>query len=138
MMGIGGGGSGQFSNDDFKNAKLPPPPDQDSNIDVLLRPGLLADVEIIVEKIPNAIHIPAQAVFEREGKMVVFVKEGERFVARQIKPSKRSESTLVVSEGLKPGEVIAMADPEAKPGAGKKGGDSKGGGAMGALPGGKS
>ncbi len=130
------GGSGRFTAEDLKNAKLPPPPDQDSNIDVLLRPGLLADVEIIVEKIPNAIHIPAQAVFEKEGHLVVFVKEGQKFVARRIKIGKRSESTLVIAEGLKPGETIAMANPEAKPGTKQKTEDK--GGPMNALPGGKS
>jgi hypothetical protein len=134
-----GGGSGRFTEADLKNAKLPPPPDQDSNLDVLLRPGLLADVEIIVEKIPNAIHIPAQAVFEKEGKLVVYVKEAEKFVARPIKIGKRSESTLVILDGVKPGETIAMANPEAKPGTKQKS-DEKGGsgGPMNALPGGKS
>lgn len=138
MGGMGGGfGGGQFSQADFQNAKLPPPPDQDSSLDVLLRPGLLADVEIIVEKIPNAIHIPAQAVYEKDNKLVVYVKEGERFVARPIKPAKRSESTLVIAEGLKPDEIIAMANPEAKPGTKQSKEESKGGGGpMNALPGG--
>ena len=138
MFGMGGG-IGRFSEADMKNAKLPPPPDQDSNLDVLLRPGLLADVEIIVEKIPNAVHIPTQAVFEKEGKLVVFVKEGQKFVARPIKIGRRSESTLVVADGLKSGEVIAMANPEAKPGTKQKSEDKGGsGGPMNALPGGKS
>ena len=132
-----GGGSGRFSEADLKNAKLPPPPDQDSQLDVLLRPGLLADVEIIVEKIPNAVNIPAQAVFENDGKLVVYVKKNDKFEMRQIKPLKRSDSTLIVSEGLKKDEVVALTDPTAKPGAkGKdKGGSS---GPMNALPGGKS
>jgi hypothetical protein len=134
-----GGGSGRFTAADLANAKLPPPPDQDSNLDVLLRPGLLADVEIIVEKIPNAVHIPAQAVFEKDGHLVVFVKEGEKFVARPIKIGRRSESTLVVADGLKSGETIAMANPEAKPGTKHKSEDKGGsGGPMNALPGGKS
>lgn len=136
MFGMGGG-AGRFTAADLANAKLPPPPDQDSNLDVLLRPGLLADVEIIVEKIPNAIHIPAQAVFEKEGKLVVYVKEGQKFVARPIKIGRRSESTLVVAEGLKEGETIAMANPEAKPGTKQKSDDKGGsGGPMNALPGG--
>lgn len=138
MFGMGGG-TGRFTEADMKNAKLPPPPDQDSNLDVLLRPGLLADVEIIVEKIPNAIHIPTQAVFEKEGKLVVYVKEGQKFVARPIKIGRRSESTLVVADGLKSGEIIAMANPEAKPGTKQKSEDKGGsGGPMNALPGGKS
>ena len=136
--GMGGGGSGRFTEADMKNAKLPPPPDQDSTLDVLLRPGLLADVEIIVEKIPNAIHIPAQAVFEKDGKLVVYVKEGEKFVPRHIKIGKRSESTLVVADGLKPGETIALANPEAKPGTKHKDDKGSSGSPMNSLPGGKS
>ncbi len=97
-------------------AKLPPPPEEGAQLDILLRPGLLADVEIVVERIPNAIHIPVQAVFERDGKPIVYVKEGDRFVVREIKPLKRSESTMVIAEGLREGEIVALADPTRKPG----------------------
>ncbi len=136
MRALFGGGSGsQFSERDLAEAKLPPPPEEDTQFDVLLRPGLLADVEIIVEKIPNAIHIPMQAIFESEGKPVVYVKNGTRFEPRQIKPFKRSESVMVIAEGLKPGEQVALADPfESKSNRKEKKGDS---GAMSALPGGK-
>ncbi len=119
-MPMGFGGAQQFSDKDLQNAKLPPPPQEDNELDVLLRPGLLADVEIIVEKIPNAIHIPVQAVFEKEGKPVVFVKHGNEFEERVVKPLKRSESTMVIAEGLMPGELLALADPTATKG-GKKG-----------------
>jgi hypothetical protein len=118
--GFGMGGSSQFSAKDLENAKLPPPPEEDNQLDVLLRPGLLADVEIIVEKIPNAIHIPVQAVFEKDGKPIVYVKNGNQFDERVIKPLKRSESTMVIAEGLKPGEVLALADPNLKQGAKKE------------------
>lgn len=134
MGGMGMGGSGQFSPKDLENAKLPPAPGDDTQFDVLLRPGLLADVEIIVEKIPNAINVPMQAVFEREGKPVVYVKNGAVFEPRSIKPFKRSESVMVIAEGLKPGETVALADPTAKKS--DKGEKKSGGGAMSALPGG--
>jgi HlyD family secretion protein len=123
-----------FSEKDLENAKLPPAPGEDSQLDVLLRPGLLADVEIIVEKIPNAIHIPAQAVFEKEGKMLVYVRSGSRWEPREVKPLKRSESTMVIASGLNPGETIALSDPNARPGDKKKQQEA-GGGAMGAVPG---
>ena len=132
------GGGGRFSQADMDNAKLPPPPEEDNQLDVLLRPGLLADVEIIVEKIPNAINVPAQAIFQKDNKMIVYVKEGGKFVPREIKIKKRSENVFVIDSGVKPGEEIAMADPEAKPGDKKKDGKSgSGGGAMGTMPGGK-
>ena len=137
MMGMGGGQA--FSAKEMENAKLPPPPEEDNQLDVLLRPGLLADVEIIVEKITNAVNVPAQAIFQRDNKMIVYVKEKGKFVPREVKIAKRSENVFVIASGVKPGEEIAMADPDAKPGDKKKGGGSKGdgGGAMGTMPGGK-
>lgn len=131
MMGMA---KSQFTDKELADAKLPPPPEENSQFDVLLRPGLLADVEIIVEKIPNAVHIPIQAVFEKEGKMVVYVKTGNRFEERSFKPLKQSESTMVVADGLKEGDLVALADPTAAKGDKKK--KPAGDGAMGALPGG--
>ena len=128
---------GQFSEKDLANAKLPPSVEADNQLDVLLRPGLLADVEIIVEKIPDAINIPAQAVFEKDGKQIVYVKNLNRWDERPIKVAKRSESTMVIASGLTAGETIAMADPNAKPGDKKKDkGAAASGSPMGGMGGG--
>ena len=132
MMAMGTGT--KFSQKEMADAKLPPPPEEDAGLDVLLRPGLLADVQITVEKFPNAVHIPAQAVFDKEGKIIVYVKNGTKFEERQIKIAKRSESTLVVSSGLKADEIIALSDPTAKKGE-KKGKDKSGSTPMGAISG---
>jgi Spy/CpxP family protein refolding chaperone len=129
--GGGGGGVNGFSAAELQNAKLPPPPEESKGLDVLLRPGMLADVEIIVEKIPDAIHIPTQALFERDSKHFVYLRAGEKFEERPVTVGKRTESTVVIASGLKQGDVVAMADPLAKPGASKK--ESKGG-AMSSLP----
>ncbi len=126
MMGMGGGS--RYSQKELDDAKLPPAPEEDSELNILLRPGLLADVEIIIEKVPNAIYVPNQSVFEKDGKPVVYVKQKDRFVARPIKIAKRSESVTIISEGVNAGDVISMADPEAKPGDSKKGGAKKEGG----------
>jgi biotin carboxyl carrier protein len=132
--GFGMGGGSQFSQKDIDNAKLPPPPEEDSQLDVLLRPGMLADVEIIVEKIPDAIHVPTQAIFERDNKPFVYVRLRDQWAERPVKIAKRTESTVVLSSGVNPGELVALADPYAKPGDKKKKSESKGGGAMGAMP----
>jgi multidrug efflux pump subunit AcrA (membrane-fusion protein) len=118
----------QFSDEDLDRAELPSPPEAGNQLDALLRPGLLTDVEIIVEKVPNAIHIPLEAVFEKDGNPIVYVKHGSRFDERRITPLKRSESVLVVSEGLAPGEQVALSDPNKR---GKKGNS---GGKSGAMP----
>ncbi|MBS1854535.1 MAG: HlyD family efflux transporter periplasmic adaptor subunit [Acidobacteria bacterium] len=106
-----------FTEEERKNAKLPLPPEEDSQVQVLLRPGLLADVEIEVEKIPNVLHVPAQAVFNKGGKYTVFVQDKNgRFAPREVRLVKQSESMMVLSGGVEAGEVIAMADPTAPKG----------------------
>ncbi len=135
---FGMGRPSQFSEKEMAEAKLPPPPEEDSQFDVLLRPGLLADVEIIVEKVPNALYVPMQAIFEKEGKTVVFVQgKNQVLEAREVKPLKRSESVMILASGVNEGEVVSLADPTAKKKGDKKSQKSGGGGAMGAL-GGKS
>jgi hypothetical protein len=126
-QGFGGrGGNSGPTDAELENAKLPPPPEETAGVQILLRPGLLADVEIVVEKIPNAINIPAQAVYEKEGRSVVYVQSPKGFEERVVKLLRRSESTMVISEGLKMGEVIALSDPTA--GTGSKKSDKKSGG----------
>ena len=133
--------TGRFTEKDLAEAKLPPPPEEDTQLEVLLRPGLLADVEIIVEKLPNVLHIPVQALYEKDGKPMVYVRAANRWEERLIKPLKRSESTLVVESGLKSGEVVALSNPNAKPGDKKKkdekSGEGGGGAPMGGMSGGK-
>ena len=92
---------GGYTEEDRKNAKLPLPPEQDSQVQVLLRPGLLADVEIQVEKLPDVIHVPAQAVFQKNGQFLVYVhgKDG-KFEPRPVQLVKQSESMMVIASGV--------------------------------------
>jgi len=92
-------------------AKLPPPPEEDSQLNVLLRPGLLADVEIFVERIPNAISVPNQAVLDKDGRQFVYVLEKGRFEPRFVKIARRSEAVTVIADHLKAGEVVSLGDP---------------------------
>ena len=73
---------------------------------------------------------------EKDGKPVVYVKTGQRFEERAVKLAKRSESTMVISEGLKPGEIVALANPAGQQGSKKqqKGKSEGGAGPVNALP----
>jgi hypothetical protein len=129
-----------FTDQDRENAKLPLPPEQDSNVQVLLRPGLLADVEIVVEKIPDALHIPTQAVFTKNGKPTVYVQQAKtgKFEPREVQLLKQSESMMVLAGGVQPGELVALADPSADKNAKKDKGDKKSNSnPMSSMPGGK-
>jgi len=108
---------------ELENTNLPRAPQEDKQFAGLLRPGLLADVEITMPTLSNAVHIPMQAVFERDGRLVVYVKKGNAFEERVFTPLKRSESVMVIAKGLEAGEVVAISDPtRRKDGADKKGG----------------
>ena len=118
MMGSGGS---HYTDEERKNAALPLPPEQDSQLQVLLRPGLLADVQITVEKLPNVVHVPAQAVFQKNGQNIVYVQQRNgRFEARKVELNKQSESMMVLKSGVEPGEVVALGDPQADKNAKKK------------------
>jgi HlyD family secretion protein len=134
-------GGQQFTEEERTNAKLPLPPEQDSQVQTLLRPGLLADVEIIVEKIPDALHVPAQAVFAKGGKPTVFVRQANgKFEPHEVQLLKRSESTMVLAGGVRPNDVIAMMDPTVDRSTKKNKAEKESSGTanpMGGMPGGK-
>jgi len=138
LASLGGGTSFNPTQEERDKAKLPPPPEQDSEISKLLRPGLLADVEVEVEKIPNALHVPKQAVFEKNNQTVVFVQGASgKFSQRVVKVVKQSESMSVLESGVEPGELVAMSDPTANKNDKSKTEEKKSSSATSMMPGGK-
>ena len=83
-----------------------------------VRPGTTANIIIVGDQVLNALFLPRQAVFDKDGKPVVYVRNGEKFEAREVKIQKRTESQVAV-EGVKEGDEVALVNPEAgrkKPG----------------------
>ena len=81
--------------------------EQDSRI----RPGLSASARIAVEKIPDSILVPVEAVFEKNGRTVAYVLHGGQFEERTVQVSRRGRTQLIITSGLKPGEKVALQDP---------------------------
>jgi HlyD family secretion protein len=86
---------------------------QFDNPDPRLKAGGSVRVTLEGKDMPNAIHVPRQAVFDKNGKNYVFVKTGERFEQRDVKVEQRTESRVVLS-GLAEGTEIALVDPTAR------------------------
>lgn len=76
-----------------------------------LRPGMTASVEIVNDSIPNAVHVPIEAVFEKKDKRVVYVKNGKNYREQAVKVGKRNETVVVIESGLKANQVVALRDP---------------------------
>jgi multidrug resistance efflux pump len=79
--------------------------------DPRLRPGMSAQVQIAGQQLKGVLHVPRQAVFEQDGKSVVYVKSGERMDRREVKVKFRT-ATRVVVEGVDEGTEVALVNPE--------------------------
>jgi hypothetical protein len=82
--------------------------------DSRIKPGMTAQITVIVDRVPNAITIPAQASFLRSGQTVAYVWNGATFQERAIQVERRSRDRVLVSGGLKPDELVALKDPLGK------------------------
>jgi HlyD family secretion protein len=91
-----------------------------SKKDVRIKPGMSADIEILVTTLKDVLSAPSQAIIERDGKKQVYVAEGKGLVAGavtgvRLRPVEAGESNWInteISKGLTAGEFI-VTTPEA-------------------------
>lgn len=73
-----------------------------------LKPGMSASSRIIVERFEDIVSVPLEAVFEKDGKTVVFLKGGKK---REVILGLRNDRDIEVTEGLNGDEEICLVDP---------------------------
>jgi multidrug efflux pump subunit AcrA (membrane-fusion protein) len=76
--------------------------------DPRLMPGMTMRVEIIVEKVTNALHVPIEAIFQREGKTFARVKGTMGVEDRPVTTGRSSNSFVEILSGLEEGERVAL------------------------------
>ncbi len=81
--------------------------------DARLRPGFAARLSIRGDQLSRAVSIPREAVFDREGKKIVYCKRNRSFEAQEVKLRALSEGRAII-EGIQPGTVVALVNPEAR------------------------
>jgi RND family efflux transporter MFP subunit len=77
-----------------------------------LRPGTSVRVVIAGTEVRNVLTIPRQALFQKNGKSVVFARVGDRFEPREVKVTNASESRVAI-EGIAQGTEVALVNPDA-------------------------
>jgi HlyD family secretion protein len=80
-------------------------------LDPRLRPGMSATAEIVIERNPSVLLIPARASFNQNGKPTVYIQKGQQFVTRTITVGKRNDDDLIVTGGLNEGELVTLENP---------------------------
>jgi biotin carboxyl carrier protein len=93
--------------------------------DLRLRPGFAARLSIRGDQLSRAVSIPSEAVFEREGKKIVYCKRNGSFESQEVKVRALSEGRAIL-EGVPLGTVVALVNPEARVSEKSKGAGSAG------------
>ncbi len=101
------------------NAGWPPPKNFDLDlvlleIDPKIRPGMTAVARIATERVPDVTIVPAEAIFQRDGKPVVYRLSGSRFDERRVEVTRRGREQAIVTSGVSPGERVATKRPPAE------------------------
>jgi hypothetical protein len=81
--------------------------------DSRLRPGMNGGMDIIINRIPKAISIPAKALFTHAGKPIVYVGEKGRYHAVNVEVLARNPDEIAI-KGIPNGAMVTLVDPEKK------------------------
>jgi multidrug efflux pump subunit AcrA (membrane-fusion protein) len=83
--------------------------------DPRLRPDMNGGLDVVVNRIPNAISIPSKAVFTRNGKPVVYIAESGRYREAEVAIEARNPDEVAVT-GVPAGASVALVDVAAQEG----------------------
>jgi len=75
-----------------------------------LRPGMSARIVVTTDELHDVLWLPAQALFESDGRTYVFVRTGATFTPKDVTLVRRNETRVIVS-GLSEGQEVALASP---------------------------
>ena len=76
-----------------------------------LKPGARARATITLDAQKDVIAVPRQTVFANAGEQVVYVRRNGRFVPQRVTLGTSTAGRIVIMNGLKDGDEIALRDP---------------------------
>ncbi len=77
--------------------------------DPVLKPGMTTSNEVVMTSIPGVLFIPIEAVFEKDGKNIVYKNSR----AQEVTLGTKNSNFVIVTAGLEEGDKVALRDPEA-------------------------
>ncbi|WP_051885102.1 efflux RND transporter periplasmic adaptor subunit [Lysobacter antibioticus] len=79
-----------------------------ANADGLWRPGSAVRARVTVEQQPVSLAVPLTALQRMDERDVVFVREGERYIAKPVRIGRRDARRMEVLSGLRAGEQVVV------------------------------
>lgn len=77
-----------------------------------IRPGMTATARIAADRLPSVTLVPAETIFQKDGRPVVYRLNGSKFDETSIEIVRRGREQAAVSNGVKPGDKLAVRRPE--------------------------
>ncbi len=77
-------------------------------LDPRVIPDLSASADVLVSKQENATMVPLGAIRKEHGKEYAYVKDGGKFVTREVKIGTQNDIVGAVESGLKSGDEVAL------------------------------
>jgi multidrug efflux pump subunit AcrA (membrane-fusion protein) len=81
------------------------------DVDPRIRPGMTAVARVAVERIPNVVLAPSEAIFQHDGGTIVYELKGSEFHERRVQITKRGKEQAIIAGGVDPGSRIAIRRP---------------------------
>lgn len=78
------------------------------NKDFKLKPGMFADIKILLDQRENAVTVPIEAVLDDLDKKIIFVRKGENFLCKTVEVGPKFNGYIEIKKGLKIGETIVV------------------------------
>lgn len=81
--------------------------------DARLKPGMSAEVEIVLQSLPDVLSVPLNAVFARADRWVAYRLQGDEFAEVAVELAAQNATAAAVAAGLAEGDIVALKDPAA-------------------------
>jgi HlyD family secretion protein len=75
-----------------------------------LRPGMSATIVVTTDEMHQVLWLPAQALFESDGRTFVYVQTDKSFTPKDVTLVRRNETRVVIT-GVEEGQQVALANP---------------------------
>jgi len=78
--------------------------------DSRLRPGMTANISIILETLPNALTLPVSVVFRKEGRSVVYLATKDGYKVQPVTLGRSNRERVEILSGLKENDEVFTKD----------------------------
>lgn len=77
----------------------------------VMKPGQRVGADLVMDERPQALVVPRDAVFEKDGKKVVYRREDGEFRPTEVELGPVALGKVVIERGVEEGDVVALRDP---------------------------